>query len=224
MAKKHFSAKKLAIDKSNASTIVAMGIAAFVSVFCLVASKSLLDQRGYQAKVESKKTIALKQLKSNIKSVDQLVISYQEFAGATENVLGGNPKGNADRDGENPRIVLDALPSKYDFPALTTSIEKMLKDNNFVIDNITGTDDEVAQATTQELDTPQPVEMPFSVEALAPQGTGKQLLRLFERSIRPIQIQKLIIDGQGTEIKFTITAKTYFQPEKSLGVRTELVR
>jgi flagellar motor switch/type III secretory pathway protein FliN len=221
---KAFSTKRLAIDKANATLVLAVSIAAFVVVFSLVASKALLSQRAYQSKVISKKQTALKTLKANNEASDQLITSYKEFSGAAVNVLGGNPKGDAERDGDNPRIILDALPSKYDFPALTTSLEKMLKDNGFTIASITGTDDEVSQSGNQSASSPQPIEIPFTVEVNTSGQRGKDLMQLFERSIRPVQVQKLEVAGQGGQVKFTITAKTYFQPEKNLNLRTEPVK
>lgn len=221
---KNFSTKKIAIDKAYGTMVLAVGISAFVVVFSLVASKALYSQMRYQNKVSSQKEKALKTLKSNVSAADQLTTAYQEFSGATVNVLGGNPKGDADRDGDNPRIVLDALPSKYDFPALTTSIEKLLKDSGFNITTITGNDDEIAQGTANSSDNPQPIEIPFSVEVATSGQQGKTLMELFERSIRPIQVNKLVLNSQNGQLKATITAKTYFQPEKNLNVRSEVVK
>lgn len=221
---KNFSTKKIAIDKAYGTMMLAVGISAFIVVFSLVASKSLYSQMRYQNKVSSQKEKALKTLKSNLQTADQLTTSYKEFAGATTNVLGGNPAGDADRDGDNPRIILDALPSKYDFPALTTSIEKLLKDNNFSLTNMTGSDDEIAQSAQQSSENPQPIDMPFSVEVTASSQQGKSLMELFERSIRPMQIQKITVGNQSGQFKITITGKTYFQPEKNLNVRSEVVR
>ncbi len=218
------STKKIAIDKAYGTMMLAVGICAFIVVFCAVASKSLYSQMRYQSKVSSQKEKALKTLQNNVKAADQLTTSYQEFAGATTNVLGGNPQGDADRDGDNPRIVLDALPSKYDFPALTTSVEKLLKDNGFSITKITGNDDEVAQASQQASENPQPIEMPFSVEVAASNQQGKSIMELFERSIRPMQVQKIEVTNQNGQFKVNITAKTYFQPEKSLNVKSEVVK
>ena len=221
---KNFSAKRIAIDKAYATLIIAVGIAAFIVVFSLVASRSLLSQRAYQSKVISKKETALKTLKSNIQSADELNAAYTEFSGGTTNILGGNPKGDSDRDGDNPRIILDALPSKYDFPALTTSIEKVLKDNGFSLTTITGTDEEVTQSAVESDENPAPIEIPFSLEVAIGEGQGKTLLELFERSIRPIKVQKLTVSGQSGQLKVTISAKTYFQPERSLNIRSEVVK
>lgn len=250
---KRVSTKKIAIDKAYATVVVAVAIAAFIVVFSIVASKALLDQRAYQSKVIGIKKTALQTLENNLIAADQLAISYSEFTGATTNVLGGNPQGDADKDGDNARIVLDALPSKYDFPALTSSIDKLLSGNGFPPSSITGTDNEtlysnggdpaaveaVSTAPAEASDNPfsggsQPaeqggvsvgaIEMPFSVEVEANGKKGKTLLNLFERSIRPINILTLEIKGNENKLEFNINAVTYFQPEREVNVRTEIVQ
>lgn len=218
------STKRIAIDKANASLIVIVAVSAFIVMFSLVACKALLDQRAYQGRVIDKKELARDTLQQNIAAVDTLNVSYQEFANSEVNVLGGSSDGKGDRDGENPRIVLDALPSKYDFPALTTSIEKLLKESNFKLSNITGTDDEVAQAENASSDSPVPVEIPFTVEAQVPSSGAKSMVELFERSIRPFHIRKVELTQQNGQLMITLTGKTYFQPGKSLNVRSEVVK
>lgn len=219
-----FSTKRIAIDKANATIFLAVAISTFIVMFCLVASKALYSQMRYQSKVSSQKKQALDTLKSNLQTADQLTTSYRAFADQTINVLGGNPKGNADKDGDNPRIILDALPSQYDFPALTTSIEKLLKDHGFSITSITGSDEEATQSAQDSSADPQPIEMPFTVEVTTGDQRGKDLMELFERSIRPMQVGKLSIETQSDQLKVSITAKTYYQPAKSLNVATEVVR
>lgn len=248
---KQFSTKRIAIDKANAAVVMAVAAAAFIVVFSLVASKALLDQRAYQSKVISMKEKARDTLKQNISSVETLKLSYQEFADANENVLGGNPDGKSDKDGDNPRIVLDALPSEYDFPALTTSLEKLLKDNNFDIGSITGTDQETIYnpgangvsapdpndpnssantGTPVEIpagdpnDSSQAIQIPFELEAIASPSRGGNLINLFERSIRPFQIQKVSATVDSGQLKVTIAGVTYFLPARKLDVKTEVVQ
>ncbi len=237
---KRMSTKKIAIDKAYATIVAAVAIAAFITAFSLVASKALLDQRAYQSKVIGTKKIALNTLEGNLIAADQLTASYQEFTGATTNVLGGNPKGDADKDGDNARIVLDALPSKYDFPALTSSVDKLLRGNGFPPVSITGTDNETVYSeggsnaadsssvpggqTTEQLVSTGAIEMPFSVEVEASGKKGKTLLNLFERSIRPISILRLEVKGNENKLKFSIDAVTYFQPEREVNVRTEVIQ
>ncbi|HEX5797970.1 MAG TPA: hypothetical protein VFX79_01320, partial [Candidatus Saccharimonadales bacterium] len=211
-----------------ATIVIAVSIAAFLVVFSLVASKALLDQRAYQSKVIGAKQEALETLEENLVAADQLTTSYQEFIGATTNVLGGNPFGDADQDGDNARIILDALPSKYDFPALTTSVDKLLRDKGVPPASISGTDDEASYSSGGASDSSGGssgvVEMPFSVEVSTASAKGKFLLGLFEKSIRPIDVQTLSIKGTENKLEFSINAVTYFQPEKRVNVRTEAIR
>jgi hypothetical protein len=224
MARINVSTKRLAIDKANVTMLTTISIAVFVVIFSLVASKALLDQRSYQSRVISKKKQALKQLRTNVKEVDKLAVSYQEFIGAPQNVLGGNPKGTAGLDGENSRIVLDALPSKYDFPALANSMDKLVRNNGFIIKNVAGTDDEINQAANEDSDSPIPIDIPFTIEATLNANDGRKFMELFERSIRPMQIQKISLKGQNNQISAEIQAKTYFQPAKNLNIKNEKVK
>jgi hypothetical protein len=175
--------------------------------------------------VISNKKKALSTLKSDLSAVNSLKDSYKSFINTPRNVLGGNPTGTGDQDGDNAKIVLDALPSKYDFPALATSLEKLINSQGLQIQAIGGTDDELAQASNQESATPQPIPEPFQIRVTGSYDATRNLLTVFERSIRPIQIQKIEISGdKGGSVTTTIDAQTFYQPEKSLKIRTEVVK
>lgn len=220
------SSKRVQINKANMNMIVVLSIAAFVTVFSLVASRALLGQRSYQAKVIAQKEKAKNQLKENLKAAGDLSASYNEFVSKNPNVLGGIVTGTSDRDGTNAKIMLDALPSKYNFPALTTSLEKILTSQNYKIQSITGTDDELTQVANAQSDNPQPIEIPFEIAATGTYAAIQELVGSFDRSIRPFHINTIIITTTGTdaEVTATIGAKSYYQPEKSLNIRSEVVK
>lgn len=224
MKKPILSTKRIALDKANASLIAIISVAIFFVIFSVVAIKALYSQMTYQSRVIDKKETTLKLVQKNADEVEKLNTAYQEFSSATENTIGGNPKGTGDRDGENSRIILDALPSKYDFPALNTSLDKLAKNGGFQLTGITGTDDEVNQSTNQSATNPEPVEMLFTAEAIINPTQGTAFMQLFEKSIRPIQVKKLSISGRENQLKISINAKTYFQPEKKLNVINEEVK
>ncbi len=219
-----FSTKRLQIDRANATMVAVIAGAVFVTIFSLVSIKGLWTQRAYQAKVISKKEVARDQLKDNLEARDKLVVSYKEFVGAPTNVLDGNPAGQGERDGDNARVVLDALPSKYDYPALVTSLEKVLNEKNFKIESIVGTDDELAQQQNADNPNPQPVDMPFELTAKGSYSSVIDLIATFERSIRPFTMQKVTFAGNVNEMQIKAEAKTYYQPEKSLKERQEVVK
>ncbi|HET8671710.1 MAG TPA: type 4a pilus biogenesis protein PilO [Candidatus Saccharimonadales bacterium] len=224
MAKTASFTKRALISKANSTIVVATAVAAFLVVFCGVASKTLLSQASYQNRVITTKKKALSTLQSDLNARDSLVASYKTFVDTPQNVLGGNPEGTGDQDGDNAKIVLDALPSKYDFPALTTSLEKLITSQGLAIISITGVDEEVTQAANLVTGEPQPIAMPFQVQVNGSYESIKSLINVFERSIRPIQVQKIEINGSEGSMTATIDAQTFYQPEKILNIRNEVVR
>src|SRR6266568_2769573 len=150
------SIKRSLIAKSNVKIVVAISGACFVVVFCAVASVSLLSQLAYQNHIISADKSALKQLKSNIQAAQSLETSYGAFTGTPTNIIGGNPNGAGPQDGNNTKIVLDALPSKYDYPALATALENLLSNQSVQIQSITGIDDAASQAGNQSSPDPTP--------------------------------------------------------------------
>ncbi len=215
--------KRELISKANTTMVAVSAIGAFLIVFSLVASKALWSQRAYQAKIISKKEKAVDQLEKNQKAVEELKVSYAAFVGAPDNIIGGNPNGAGDKDGNNAKIVLDALPSKYDFPAFVTSIKKLLAIKGLTPDSISGKDDEVAQGKSTES---KPVEIPFKVSANVGGFTGaKELLRATELSIRPIKVKKMTVSGEdGAQVLVDIDAVSNYQGAKGLTITKEVVK
>jgi Tfp pilus assembly protein PilO len=218
------SAKRVMIDKANARIVAYVSVAAFILVFSLVATKTLISQAAYQNKVISTKRKAVDQLKSDISATGQLKTAYDAFNGTAQNVIGGNPDGIGEKDGNNAKIVLDALPSSYDFPGLTTSLETLLNDQHVKINSIAGTDDEVAQASNSSSSSPTPVPIPFSTLIEGGYQDVQNVINAYQNSIRPIQIQTLDISGNQNKLTLNVTAQTYYQPAKSLNIKQEVVK
>jgi len=217
--------KRLAISKANAQMVAVVGVAAFVTVFCLVAAKAVFSQNNYQARIVKAKETALDQLKQNITTYDDLASAYKAFDSTATNVIDGTAEGKGDNDGPNSKIILDALPSKYDFPALTASIEKILDDNGLKVSSINGTDDQLNQQGNTSNPNPQPVEMPFSFTIdNANYAAVGHLVNKLQLSIRPLQIDVIEISGGGKDMTVTINAHTYYQPAKSVTITKEVVK
>ncbi|HTE57543.1 MAG TPA: hypothetical protein VK694_02275 [Verrucomicrobiae bacterium] len=238
MARSQVSAKRLMINKANSTIVIVVAVAAFLTAFSLVASRALLGKRSYQNRVIAAQEKARDQLQKNIKEVESLNTSYIAFVGQDPNIIGGSRTGTGDRDGDNAKIVLDALPSKYDFPALTSSIEKIMSGK---IQTITGVDDEANQNTddaqpstssgvsqTQKKDTPgsaAAVDMPFEMSVKGSYVSMQDVLNTLQQSIRPININTLTYTaGDSGNVQLTITAKSFYQPEKVLKITTEEVK
>ena len=238
------STKRLAISKTNAQMVAVVAAAAFITVFCLVASKAVLSQNQYQSRVTAAKTKAHVQLQNNIDTFGSLVTAYDKFNGASTNIIGGNSAGSGDNDGDNAKIILDSLPGVYDFPALTSSLEKVLADRGFSVSSITGTDDQLNQQTATRVilvacsvdsdcgggtntssPAPQAVSMPFSFNVdNANYASVGQLITALQQSIRPIQIDSINLSGGASNMTLTVNAHTYYQPAKAVSITKQVIK
>ena len=210
--------------KANSTIVIVTSVAAFVVIFLLVASKTLLGQATYQNHVASEKKAALVQIKVDIKAGDGLASSYASFNKSAVNIIGGSSVGRGPNDGPNARIVLDALPSSYDFPALVTSLEKIISNRGLAITSIIGVDDEVAQQTNRSSLTPQPIAIPFQIQVRGSYVAIQTLINDFQNSIRPFVIQKETINGSESNMTLSLTVQTYYQPAKILNIGSKLVK
>ncbi len=204
------------ISKSNTKMLVMLAIAGAVLSFSTVIGITLVKRMNYQAKVISQRNKVQKQLKANIAAVDSLLAAYKNFDDASESVIGTSDS--------NSKIVLDALPSKYDFPALATSLEKLLVTGGFTDVNITGSDNEAT--AEQNSTTPAPVEIPFTIAAKGSYASLQSLINNLRISIRPFKISRLDITASASadSMSFTISAVTFYQPEKNLEIPLQEVK
>lgn len=214
--------KRVQVDKTQAMMLGVAIAASFISVFALVAAKTYFSQANYLNRVAAKKEAAVKQLKTNEQAASTLVTSYKSFSAQNPNLTGGIPTGTGERDGDNGRLILDALPSKYDFPALATSLEKLL--TGYTINSISGTDDVATNSDSAAATNAKAVDMPFSLDVSTDYKGLQTLITTFEKSIRPFQVLSLEIGGTNSTLKANISAKTYYQPARDLKVTSEVVK
>lgn len=214
------NSKRVQVDKDKTTIFAIVSVAAFITVASLMVARGLWSQTAYLSKVADKKEVAVKQLEANKSAVVTLEESYKKFKEQTPNLLGGSIEGASEKDGDNAKLILDSLPSKYDFPALTTSIERLLV--GYGINGITGVDDTVAQQTTDPAIGV--VEIPFSVDVYSNYEGIKELINSLHKSIRPFQVTKLEFRGTNDRLQAFISAKTFYQPERGLEITEEPVQ
>lgn len=212
MSDKIANNKRAQLDKNKMTVFAIISVAAVITIGCLVIAKGFVSQGGYYNKVIDMKAAARDQLKSNIDSVATLRTAYDAFVAQNPNLLGGNPVNGDDRGGTNADLVLDALPNKEDFPALITSVEKLLA--GYKINTIGsgggGMGMTAAAGTTSELY--------FSAEVEGSFDGMKTLFGTLNRSIRPIQVTSLELNGSSNNLKAIIGAKSFYQAETGLQI------
>jgi hypothetical protein len=219
------SKKRILIDKNNATMVIVIAVMAFVTVFSVISCRALLGQRSYKARVIKEQKIALNQLKLNNDAAAKLENSYKAFVSSQENVIKGTISGTGPNDGDNAKIILDALPSKYDFPAVATTLEKILTSQNFEIEEIAGTDDEINQSIPLAANTKlAPIEIPFSFSVTGSFDSAQVLMDTLQRSIRPIKVSSLSLKGSDSKLLIVVSATTFYQPEKAISITTKVVK
>jgi hypothetical protein len=211
------SVKHLMIDKKQSSMLIVIVVATIVTVFCLVATKSLVSKGLYQRRALHARREVDSTLVDNYESAKTLFKQYKLFAEQQPNMLGGLVNGNTNRDGSNPRLVLDALPSTYDAPAVASSIEKVLVGRNITISSLKVTDDPSSNPSKPEAN-PKTKTIAFSFEGKSNYNNSLQLLKDFERSIRAFDVNTIEISGSDSDLKLTVGMTTYYQPAKSLDL------
>lgn len=221
------SAKEIKIDKTNSSALAIVAVSVAIVVFCLFSAKALLTQGAYQRRVVNAKQDTVEQLETNIESAKTLTSQYDVFEKANPNAIGGKsdvPDNAVPPDGKNSRIVLDALPISYDFPALISSLNKLLDLNRMENKSIGGSDQGMS-FTSDPSGNPQPV----TIQAIPLSGTSnsgriKNLLLDLERSTRPYDVTSMQINGSNSNMTLVLNLNTYYQPAKKIILEDKEVK
>jgi len=207
------SSKHIQVDKNYAKMVGAIAFAAAIVIFCLVLSNTLVTQIKYQNKVIGLRDKAAKQLKTNVDTAGKLVVAYEAFDSAGESVIATNDK--------NSKIVLDALPSKYDFPALATSLEYLVQKSGLQMRGIVGSDNNAA--AEQDSVAPKTIEIPFELTVSGDFTNAQKLVSNLEHSIRPFYISGMTINGSDSSLTVVIKGITYYQPGKKLEIKQTVI-
>lgn len=207
-----FSTKQSLVDKDNNFILILLSVTSFIVVFCLIGSNALYKRISYQDKVISARTTADNQLKANISSSNTLQSAYDAFE-AQKPVVSGVSK--------NSVMVLDALPSKYDFPALVTSLSKLMAISGLSVQSINGIDAEVT--AVQSSPDPKVIPINFQLTGSGSYGAVSTFISNLEKSIRPITITNIAFTGSDAKLTVTIKATTYYQPEKTFQITQSVV-
>jgi Tfp pilus assembly protein PilO len=221
MAAKSYSLKQLKIDKANSVIVGVTSAAVFILIFSLISCRSLLSQRSYNSWLGTAQQASLDKLKADVSNENVLFSHYQTFISPSQNIIGGSSGGSGVNDGNNAQIILDALPSQYDFPALVTSMQALLSRESVKLDSIGGSDNELQY---QSNTAPASVVIPISFTLDGPYQSIENVITDVQNSIRPIQIQSIQLSGGESDIQLEVTAQTFYQPEQSFSITQKAVQ
>ena len=200
--------KKNLIGQANSMIFIAAIIGSVSVSVGAVSGKLLLDRHGFQSRVMKAKREARDTLKSNVDGLEKLKTSLIQ----------------QDQTSTNSQVILEALPSKYDFPAVASSIEFIAQKGGQDMSKFRFTGKDEGGAPAEDSVTPAPYPMPFETTVKGSDVKTLQFLLDMERSIRPIKLNTLEIKGDEVGIALNITAQTYYQPTKNLKSTTKEIK
>jgi hypothetical protein len=219
--------KSFQISKDQTTILGIVVGATIVTVFCLTSARVLLGKAFYQQRVINARNASAKQLDADVRDASTLNDQYKVFLGSGgENIIGGKSDvgdSAVPPDGDNGKIVTDALPTTYDFPALLTSLAKMLGADGVGAQSIGGTD----LATTTNSDPsykPLPAPINLTISGGSTYAGSKKLVTDLERSIRPFDITHLTLTGSDSNLIISMNVTTYYQPAKTLNIPSKEIK
>ena len=210
------SEKREQIERAVSNVITIAGVAIFVTIFSLVSAHALLNKLIFQDHVINAKVAASNQLAADVNASNKLSKAYENFNQSNIDLLGNRVTSKVN---DNARIILDALPSSYDYPALASSIQAMLSVQGITIDSIGGADQSSTGSNTTSLNGL--VAMPFTFSISGPYQNIQNTVKVFESSIRPFQFLTMNYSGNQSDVTLSVTAQTYYQPATTFKITTK---
>lgn len=192
-------------------------VAAAVAVsFCLATGQYLFTKWQYNNKIIGAKYTASDTLGKNITAAQSL--KQQVDALVANNDLASV---KTDPNDSTTKSVLDALPITNDSSALATSLQQAILSRSGVsIESITVP----AESGDNPAVTATPQEVQFSFVVTGSYDKIKTMTHDLERSIRPIKVTGISLNGNDASLRATFDAITYYQPAKSVEPTKETVK
>lgn len=199
--------KREKISKANSTVFISVAIASIVVMFSLMSIKFLWTSMGYNSRVISAKSESRDRLQENNRNIDTLTEEFKSLE--TSPVT-------------NSKSILHALPPVYDYPALASYMESLALQSGVDLPGSVGQD--ISAGAVSKSFNSTPVEIPLSIEVSGSFDSIVKFVQNTEFSIRPIHINNIEYSGVNNRIKAVISATTYYQPARDLGVGKKEVR
>ncbi len=217
--------KRVQLDKANQLIFGSLAFTVFIFIFALFATKDLISQGAYQNRIISQQTIAKNNLDTDLSAITSLKSSYEAFVDQPQNLLGGNPLGSGNNDGNNSKIILDALSTSFDPNAWNlnlSNLNNLLGQGSGFISLAATSSASSAAGSSNPKPTPVQLTGTFSTGLNSIQGTFDSL----NKSIIPIQVTGAIFTAAtaGQSPTITYTAQSYYQPAYQFNIGQVVVK
>lgn len=217
--------KRSQIAKANKTMFIWIAVASALVGSAIVVSFFLVQKVIFNEEVLGLKQTTISNLNNNNEVASELVNQVQVLD--TSQALISS---KANEQDQAVQVILDSLPSDGNSLALGASLQNKLlagvpgltSVESLQVDPIIGLESLTADTTVDASAGPTVNEITFRLVIKGNQDALKTVLQNFERSIRLITIISLQTEAQSDGQLMTITAKAYYEPAKTIELRTEV--
>ncbi len=207
--------KRQQIESANRTMFIWVAVAAVAISVCLVAGQFLIQRLMFNQRVINAKVKASDTLSDNINNAKKLKEEVDSLVG-NQDLASIKTK----PEDPNVKVVLDALPAKFDATALATSLQQAILSRSGVVVESIIVPTQQAEATGES----KPVEQSFSVTVSGSYDKIRNMVLDLERTVRPMKITAINLNGNDAAMRVTIEGITYYQPAKTANIKEEVVK
>lgn len=209
--------KRQQIEVAGRTMFIWVAIAAVALSICIATGQYLFAKWDYNNRIIGQKNTTAQTLANNIVNAQKL---KEQVDNLTANQDLASVKTNP--DDPNTKSVLDALPTTADSAALATSLQQVILSRSGVSIESINVPPDADTAATATASGPQ--EMKFSVVVSGPYDKIKSMVNDFNRTIRPMKIKTMTLNGSDANLRATLDIVTYYQPATTVTVGEETVK
>lgn len=206
--------KRQQIQQANRTMFIWVVAAAVALSICIVLAQFMIRQLLFNNRIIGEKSKTQQVLDANLTSFEDLKKEVSKL-NADENL---NSLKINDTDSVL-QFIIDALPTTDDRADLGTSLQQVVLARSGVsIESISVTQMGVTADPTSEPEggSTTPTEISFDLILGGSYDQIRGAVNDMERSIRPIKVKQVKLEGNGRLLKATIAASTYYLPSKSV--------
>lgn len=219
--------KRAQIMSANHVMFIWVAGVSVVLGFAIVGTIFLTQMLIFNEKVISKKNQTITRLEQNNKNVTKL---EDQIRALDANEVLGSKKAKA--EDRAVQVVLDALPSEANSLALGASLQNVLfagisglSIESLKVDPVVGVELLDASSVATEISDNSDNRINFKAVITGTEAGIKTALTNLERSIRTIDIDNLKIEsGSGNNLTVTINGCAFYEPERVVQLKEEVVK
>ena len=220
--------KRQQISGTRKQVFIWVAAASAAVVICIIVGINLIQRIKYQTKVNGELGKTAETLKNSANSIDELISNVNNLRTNRQLTL-TNLKSD---DSTVFQVVIDALPTEADAVDFSTSLQnEILSRSGVTIDSIavdapsstTSSSADDSSSSGGSVDFPVAQAISFNVSVIGSYNSIQETLENMQRSIRPITIDSIRLEGTDDNLTADIQATTYYSPSVNYTTGTKEV-